>query len=79
MHANNRAEIKEVFAGEIAAAVGLKDTATGDTMCDEKRPVILESMIFLNQLSRLQLNQKPKVTKIRWGSITKTFRRRPNV
>src|SRR5690625_4647333 len=44
MHANSREEISEIQSGEIAAAVGLKDTSTGDTLCDEKHPVILESM-----------------------------------
>ena len=46
MHSNHRTEIEEVYAGDIAAAVGLKDTGTGDTLCDEKAPVILESMVF---------------------------------
>ena len=46
MHANQRKEIQEVYAGEIAAAVGLKDTTTGDTLCDEKNQVILEKMVF---------------------------------
>ncbi|MDY4788315.1 MAG: elongation factor G [Bacilli bacterium] len=46
MHANNRQDITEVFAGDIAAAVGLKNTTTGDTLCDENNPVILESMVF---------------------------------
>lgn len=46
MHANDRTEIKEVKAGDIAAAVGLKNTSTGDTLCDEKHPIILESMDF---------------------------------
>jgi len=46
MHANQRKEISEVYAGEIAAAVGLKDTTTGDTLCDEKNQVILEKMVF---------------------------------
>ena len=46
MHANQRKEIDEVYAGEIAAAVGLKDTTTGDTLCDEKSQVILEKMVF---------------------------------
>ena len=46
MHANTRQDITEVFSGDIAAAVGLKATATGDTLCDEKNPVILESMVF---------------------------------
>ena len=43
MHANSRQEISIVYSGDIAAAVGLKDTTTGDTLCDEKNPVILES------------------------------------
>ena len=46
MHANNRTEIDTVYSGDIAAAVGLKDTTTGDTLCDEKAPIILESMEF---------------------------------
>ena len=62
MHANNRTEIQEVFAGDIAAAVGLKNTTTGDTLCDEKHEVILEK-IFLNQLSQLLLNQRVRETK----------------
>ena len=46
MHANNRKEIDRVYSGDIAAAVGLKDTTTGDTLCDEEYPIILESMVF---------------------------------
>ncbi len=46
MHANNRKDIDTVYAGDIAAAVGLKNTTTGDTLCDEKHPIILESMNF---------------------------------
>src|SRR5699024_1263844 len=46
MHANSREEIPACYAGDIAAAVGLKDTTTGDTLCDEKNEVILESMVF---------------------------------
>ncbi len=46
MHANNRKEIDKVYSGDIAAAVGLKDTTTGDTLCDENAPIILESMVF---------------------------------
>ena len=61
MHANDRKEIKIVYAGDIAAAVGLKNTTTGDTLCDEKNPIILESMEFRNRLSVLlsSLKQKP--------------------
>ena len=46
MHANNRKEIEKVYSGDIAAAVGLKTTTTGDTLCDEEHPIILESMVF---------------------------------
>ena len=60
MHANNRDEIKEVFAGDIAAAVGLKNTTTGDTLCDEKSKVILESMIFPEPVIELAVEPKSK-------------------
>ena len=60
MHANNRSEIKEVFAGDIAAAVGLKDTITGDSMCDVNCPVILESMIFPEPVISVAIEPKSK-------------------
>ena len=60
MHANNRSEIKEVYAGDIAAAVGLKDTTTGNTMCDEKNQVILESMIFPEPVISIAIEPKTK-------------------
>ena len=60
MHANNRQEIKEVFAGDIAAAVGLKDTTTGDTMCDPARPVILEKMVFPEPVISVAIEPKTK-------------------
>ena len=60
MHANNRTEISEVFAGDIAAAVGLKDTTTGDTLCDEKKACILESMIFPEPVIELAIEPKSK-------------------
>ena len=60
MHANNRTEVKEVYAGDIAAAVGLKDTVTGDTMCDEKCEVILESMIFPEPVISIAIEPKTK-------------------
>ncbi|WP_342252709.1 elongation factor G [Spiroplasma endosymbiont of Amphibalanus improvisus] len=60
MHANSREEIDEVRAGEIAAAVGLKDTVTGDTLCDEKKQIILESMVFPEPVINLALEPKTK-------------------
>ena len=60
MHANQRKEITEVFAGEIAAAVGLKDTFTGDTLCDEKNKVILEKMTFPEPVIELAIEPKSK-------------------
>ena len=60
MHANSREEISEVFAGDIAAAVGLKDTTTGDTICDEKDLVILESMVFPEPVISLSIEPKSK-------------------
>jgi elongation factor G len=60
MHANSRQEIGKVFAGDIAAAVGLKDTTTGDTLCDEKNLVILESMNFPEPVIQLSVEPKSK-------------------
>src|SRR6187399_3017851 len=60
MHANKREEIKEVYAGDIAAAVGLKSVTTGDTVCDEKKPVILEAMDFPEPVISLAIEPKTK-------------------
>ena len=60
MHANSRSEISEVYAGDIAAAVGLKDTTTGDTLCDEKNLVILESMEFPEPVIQVSIEPKSK-------------------
>jgi elongation factor G len=60
MHANSRQEISKVYAGDIAAAVGLKDTTTGDTLCDEKNLVILESMVFPEPVIQLSVEPKSK-------------------
>lgn len=62
MHANKREEVDEVFAGDIAAAVGLKDTATGDTLCDEKAPVILEKMEFPEPVISVAIEPKTKAS-----------------
>ena len=60
MHANTRKEISDVYAGDIAAAVGLKNTSTGDSLCDEKHPVILESMEFPEPVIELAIEPKSK-------------------
>jgi len=60
MHANKRSDLDKVYAGDIAAAVGLKNTTTGDTLCDEKNPVILESMEFPDPVIELAIEPKTK-------------------
>ena len=60
MHANKREEIKEVYAGDIAAAVGLKSVSTGDTLCDEKHPIVLEAMDFPKPVISLAIEPKTK-------------------
>ncbi|MFS8580708.1 MAG: elongation factor G, partial [Novibacillus thermophilus] len=60
MHANHREEVSTVYAGDIAAAVGLKDTTTGDTLCDEKSPIVLESMVFPEPVIDLAIEPKTK-------------------
>lgn len=67
MHANSRQEINEVYAGDIAAAVGLKDTITGDTLCDEKHPVILESMNFPEPVISIAVEPKTKADQDKMG------------
>jgi elongation factor G len=67
MHANKREEIKEVYAGDIAAAVGLKSTTTGDTLCDEKKPIILESMDFPEPVISLAIEPKTKADQEKLG------------
>lgn len=67
MHANNREEISKVFAGDIAVAVGLKDTTTGDTLCEEKNLVILESMEFPEPVISLSVEPKSKADQDKMG------------
>ena len=67
MHANSRQEIPEVFSGDIAAAVGLKDTTTGDTLCDEKAEVILESMEFPDPVIEVAIEPKSKADQDKMG------------
>ena len=67
MHANKREEIKEVYAGDIAAAVGLKSVSTGDTICDDKKPVILEAMDFPEPVISLAIEPKTKADQEKLG------------
>ena len=67
MHANHRQDIETVYAGDIAAAVGLKNTTTGDTLCDEKNPVILESMEFPEPVIRVAIEPKTKAGQEKMG------------
>ena len=60
MHANHREDVETVYAGEIAAAVGLKDTTTGDTLCDESHPIVLESMEFPDPVIQVAIEPKTK-------------------
>ena len=67
MHANDRKDIDRVYAGDIAAAVGLKNTTTGDTLCDEKHPIILESMEFPEPVIRVAIEPKTKAGQEKMG------------
>ena len=67
MHANHREDLEQVWTGDIAAAVGLKNTTTGDTLCDEKNPVILESMEFPEPVIRVAIEPKTKAGQEKMG------------
>lgn len=67
MHANKREEIKEVYAGEIAAAVGLKSTITGDTICDDNKPILLERMVFPEPVMSIAIEPKTKADQEKLG------------
>ena len=67
MHANDREEVKQVFAGEIAAAVGLKDTNTSDTICDEENPILLERIVFPKPVISLRIEPKTKADQEKMG------------
>lgn len=79
MHANKREDIKEVSAGDIAAAVGLKSTLTGDTLCDEKQPIILEAMEFPDPVISVAIEPKTKVDQEKLGqSLGKLMQEDPS-
>ena len=67
MHANHREDIEEIYAGDIAAVVGLKNSTTGDTLCDEKAPIILESMNFPEPVIRVAIEPKTKAGQEKMG------------
>ncbi len=67
MHANHREDVDEVYAGEIAAAVGLKDTTTGDTVCDENNQIILEKIVFPEPVIEIAIEPKTKVDQEKMG------------
>ena len=68
MHANHRQDIEEVFAGDIAAAVGLKNATTGDTLCDERSPIVLEKMEFPEPVIRVAIEPKTKAGQEKMGN-----------
>ncbi|MCC6863144.1 MAG: elongation factor G [Bryobacterales bacterium] len=67
MHANKREEIQEIYAGDIAAAVGLRTVTTGDTICDDKAPIVLESIVFPNPVIQLAVEPKTKADQEKLG------------
>lgn len=67
MHANHREDVEVVYSGDIAAAVGLKDTTTGDTLCDEEHPIILEQIIFPEPVISIRIEPKTKVDQEKMG------------
>ncbi|MGI6200446.1 MAG: elongation factor G [Christensenellales bacterium] len=67
MHANHREELEKVYSGDIAAAVGLKDTTTGDTLCDEDHPILLESMVFPDPVIQVAIEPKTKAGQDKMG------------
>lgn len=71
MHADQREEVEEVFAGDIAAAVGLKDTTTGDTLCDENHPIVLEKIIFPEPVIGIRIEPKTKADQEKMGLALK--------
>ena len=80
MHANKREEIEEVRAGDIAAAIGLRDTRTGDTLCDDDHPIILEAMKFPNPVIDVAIEPKTKADQDKLGiALAEAVGRRSDV
>ncbi len=76
MHANKREELDKVYSGDIAAAIGFKFTTTGDTICDEQHPVILESMEFPEPVIELAIEPKTKASRVNLVSLLQNLQKR---
>ena len=76
MHANKRHELEKVYSGDIAAAIGFKFSTTGDTICDEQHPVILESMEFPEPVIDIAIDRRPKLVRTRWARLLQNWQRR---
>ena len=77
MHANHREEVEELHAGELGAVIGLKDTTTGDTLCDEDHPILLETMEFPEPVIHVAIEPKTKAGQEKMGiALSKTCWRR---
>ena len=76
MHANKRMELDKVYSGDIAAAIGFKISTTGDTICDEQHPVILESMEFRSRLSSWLSSPRRKRDRASWARLLPSWQRR---
>ena len=76
MHANKRHELEKVYSGDIAAAIGFKFSTTGDTICDEQHPVILESMEFPEPVIDIAIEPKTKAGQDKMGELLQNWQRR---
>jgi len=73
MYANDRKEIEDVYAGDIAATVGLKNTTTGHTLCDENHPIVLEKISFPEPVIDIRIEPKTKADQEKMGFALKNF------
>ncbi len=76
MHANKRQELDKVYSGDIAAAIGFKFTTTGDTICDEQHPVILESMEFPEPVIELAIEPKTKLPRVNLENLLQNWQKK---
>ena len=76
MHANHREDIERVYSGDICAAVGLKNTFTGDTLCEQDDPLLLESIVFPQPVIAIAVEPKTRPTRIRWASRSAAWPRK---